>query len=232
MVFQYKQKDEFLDTVAHELKTPLTSIKASTEILQDDIEEMEKGLQKQFLGNIENEVDRLARLVNHILDIEKLENNRQKLRLKKNSLDRTMKLVITNLFSLAKDKGIELYFVNSRPLNLYYDEDRIIQVLTNLISNAIKFTDKENSVIKIGYCIESKHVEVFVEDMGKEIDESDKEYIFDKFYQSANQNTLKPKGSGLGLAICKQIIQKHGGEIWLKNSNKNGSIFVFTLPFK
>jgi len=232
LVFQYKQKDEFLDTVAHELKTPLTSIKASTEILQDDIEEMEKGLQKQFLGNIENEVDRLARLVNHILDIEKLENNRQKLRLKKNSLDRTMKLVITNLFSLAKDKGIELYFVNSRPLNLYYDEDRIIQVLTNLISNAIKFTDKENSVIKIGYCIESKHVEVFVEDMGKEIDESDKEYIFDKFYQSANQNTLKPKGSGLGLAICKQIIQKHGGEIWLKNSNKNGSIFVFTLPFK
>ncbi len=231
LIFQYKQKDEFLDTVAHELKTPLTSIKASTEILKDDLDEMDPELQKTFLGNIEQEVDRLARLVNHILDIEKLEHNRQKLTMKENRIDTTIKTVLSNLSHLATEKGISINF-NSKPLTLFYDEDRIVQVLTNLISNSIKFIERENGEIEISYLIKDSFVKVYVNDNGKGIEESDKNHIFDKFYQSENQNTLKPKGSGLGLAICKQIVQKHGGDIWLKKSNKEGSIFVFTLPFK
>ncbi|MEN8928575.1 MAG: sensor histidine kinase [Flavobacteriales bacterium] len=232
LLFQYKQKDEFLDTVAHELKTPLTTIKASTEILKDDIEEMEPEMQKTFLGNIEKEVDRLARLVNHILDIEKLENNRQKLNLTQSNIDNTISNVVNNLSHLAKEKNIEIRFETKNSATLFYDEDRIIQVLTNLLSNAIKFNEKKNGEIIISYTTNESWLEVAFEDDSKGIDEIDKNHIFDKFYQSENQNTLKPKGSGLGLAISKQIIQKHGGDIWLKQSDKNGSIFVFKLPFQ
>ena len=231
LVFQYKQKDEFLDTVAHELKTPLTSIKASTEILKDDLEEMPEELRTQFIGNIEQEVDRLARLVNHILDIEKLENNRAKLVLEKQNLLETMNKVSTNLSKMAFDKHVEIIIDSKKPVYALYDEDRIIQVLTNLVSNAIKFSDKKSGKILLSYTTKKNEIHVFVEDNGKGIPSHDKNHIFDKFYQSENQNTLKPSGSGLGLAICRQIIQKHGGEIWVEKSNEQGSIFVFSLPF-
>lgn len=230
LIFQYKQKDEFLDTVAHELKTPLTSIKASAEILKDDFDEMPREFREKFIGNIEQEIDRLSRLVNHILDIEKLENNRGRLLLKQNDLLLTIKKVANNLLQFALDKNIELSIIANKPIIVLYDEDRIIQVLTNLISNSIKFTDCTNGKIKIGYTVKNEKVIVYVEDNGKGISPQDKNHIFDKFYQSESQNTLKPKGSGLGLAISKQIIQKHGGEIWLKQSNKNGSIFEFSIP--
>ncbi len=231
LIFQYKQKDEFLDTVAHELKTPLTSIKASAEILQDDFEEMPPELRNKFMGNIEQEVDRLSRLVNHILDIEKLEHNRAKLILKPTNIIETIEKVTRNLSQLAKEKNITFELETNKKIRALYDEDRIMQVLTNLVSNSIKFSDKPNGKIRFSILVKKERVEVHVADNGKGIPENDKNHIFDKFYQSENQNTLKPSGSGLGLAISKQIVQKHGGEIWLKKSNNQGSIFVFSLRF-
>lgn len=231
LIFQYKQKDEFLDTVAHELKTPLTSIKASAEILQDDFDEMLPELRNKFMGNIEQEVDRLSRLVNHILDIEKLEHNRAKLILKPTNLIETIEKVTRTLSQLAKEKNIRFEIETNRKITALYDEDRIIQVLTNLVSNSIKFLDKPEGKIRFSFSLKKEVVEVHIEDNSKGIPENDKNHIFNKFYQSENQNTLKPSGSGLGLAISKQIVEKHGGEIWLKKSNNEGSIFVFSLRF-
>jgi len=114
---------------------------------------------------------------------------------------------------------------------LKYDEDRILQVLTNLVSNAIKFCPKEKGKVTIDFKLGNGEVEVLVEDNGKGIPAEDHAYIFDKFYQSKHQNTIKPQGSGLGLAITKQIIEKHGGKIWAKKGRKNGATLVFTLPF-
>lgn len=111
----------------------------------------------------------------------------------------------------------------------FYDEDRIVQVITNLISNAIKFCPETDGLITIQIKEKNNFIHTFVQDNGKGIQSNDFDAIFDKFYQSTNQNIKKPVGSGLGLAICKQIMEYHKGKIWAEQS-VNGASIVFTLP--
>ncbi len=231
LVVKDKQKDEFLDTVAHELKTPITGIRAATELLKDD-EDMPKDIKDQFLNNIIQDSDRLARLINNILDFEKLEMGRLDLDLRYQSIQTTIATSIERIKHLANKKEIRIINNNVHDFKLVFDEDRIIQVLTNLLSNAIKFCDEKTGEIIVDYRLGNGVIEVTVNDNGKGIPKEDYEYIFDKFYQSKHQNTIKPQGSGLGLAITKNIIEKHGGEIWAKKEVKKGAMLVFTLPFK
>ena len=104
-------------------------------------------------------------------------------------------------------------------------------MFTNLLSNAIKFCSEEKGVISVDFDKKDNHVFVYVVDNGKGVLEEDQSFIFDKFFQSINQNTIKPQGSGLGLAISKQIVEMHKGEIWIEKTNKKGTIFGFKLPF-
>ena len=231
LISKDKQKDEFLDTVAHELKTPITGIRAATELLLDEDDDMPKEIKTQFLKNILQDSDRLGRLINNILDFEKLETGRIDLNLKLNNLQKTIKKVLTSISQLAAKKGVKLINKNSRELFLVFDEDKIHQVLTNLLSNALKFCPTEKGKIIIDYRLVNEEVEVVIEDNGKGILEEDFSYIFDKFYQSKNQNTIKPEGSGFGLAITKQIVEKHNGKIWAEKDQKSGAKFVFTIPF-
>ena len=226
-----KQKDEFLDTVAHELKTPLTGIRAATELILED-EEMPSEIKSQFLQNILLDSDRLSRLINNILDFEKLSTGREKLDfVEQNILDTILKAV-NSTKHIASKKGITIDIEKEKNYSLKYDEDRIVQVLTNLISNAIKFCEPTKGRVHIAYGVKDNFIEVYVRDNGKGIAEEDFDYIFDKFYQSENQNIIKPLGSGLGLAISKQIIEKHNGIIWAEKGNKIGATFGFKLPFK
>ena len=226
-----KQKDEFLDTVAHELKTPLTGIRAATELILED-EEMPSEMKSQFLQNILQDSDRLSRLINNILDFEKLSTGREKLDfVEQNILDTILKAV-NSTKHIASKKGITIDIEKEKNYSLKYDEDRIVQVLTNLISNAIKFCEPTKGRVHITYGVKDNFIEVYVRDNGKGIAEEDFDYIFDKFYQSENQNIIKPLGSGLGLAISKQIIEKHNGIIWAEKGNKIGATFGFKLPFK
>ncbi|TCP22648.1 Na+/proline symporter [Tenacibaculum skagerrakense] len=226
-----KQKDEFLDTVAHELKTPLTGIRAATELILED-EEMPSEIKSQFLQNILHDSDRLSRLINNILDFEKLSTGRDKLDfVEQNILDTILKAV-NSTKHIASKKGITIDIEKEKNYRLKYDEDRIVQVLTNLISNAIKFCGPTKGRVHIAYGVKDNFIEVYVRDNGKGIAEEDFDYIFDKFYQSENQNIIKPLGSGLGLAISKQIIEKHNGIIWAEKGNKIGATFGFKLPFK
>ncbi len=231
LISKDKQKDEFLDTVAHELKTPITGIRAATELLLDEDDDMPKEIKTQFLKNILQDSDRLGRLINNILDFEKLETGRIDLNLKLNNLQKTIKKVLTSISQLAAKKGVKLINKNPRELFLVFDEDKIHQVLTNLLSNALKFCPTEKGEIIIDYRLVNEEVEVVIEDNGKGILEEDFSYIFDKFYQSKNQNTIKPEGSGFGLAITKQIVEKHNGKIWAEKDQKSGAKFVFTIPF-
>mgnify|MGYP003665513355 FL=1 len=231
LISKDKQKDEFLDTVAHELKTPVTGIRAATELLMDD-DGMPAGIKGQFLNNMLNDSDRLSRLINNILDFEKLSRGRNQLNIQRNGIKRTIKHAIVGVQQLAINKGITIINDNLVDFRFSYDEDRILQVLTNLLSNALKFTEPNKGKIIVEYKMINNFVEVYVIDNGKAIPEEDFEHIFDKFYQSKNQNTVKPEGSGLGLAICKQILEQHNGKIWAKKGNKNGATFVFILPFK
>ncbi len=226
-----KQKDEFLDTVAHELKTPITGIRAASELLIDEDDDMPNKIRQTFLKNIVRDSDRLSRLINNILDFEKLSTGRQKLNIKKRNIQKTLKMAIDSTQHIAANREIKIINNNNFNFELPYDEDRILQVLTNLLSNSMKFCEPKKGIITLDYKLGNNCVEIYVKDNGKGIPDEDIDYIFDKFYQSKNQNTIKPLGSGLGLAISKQIIEKHNGEIWVEKGTKVGSIFGFKLPF-
>ena len=224
------QKDEFLDTVTHELRTPITAIRAASEILHDD-DDIPEELRKQFLQNIISESDRLNRLIDKILDLEKFETGKQKIYLSKNNITKTIKNTLESLNQLIKNKKIRIEFDDSnKTIRAFYDEERIVQVIHNLLSNAIKFCSETNGKIAISILENETNIEVKIHNNGKIIKAEDTEAIFDKFYQSRNQNIKKPVGSGLGLAICKQIIEHHKGSIWSENNITDGATFIFTLP--
>lgn len=223
-----QQKDEFLDTVTHELRTPITAIRAASEILHDD-DEIPDELKKQFLQNIISESDRLNRLIDKILDLEKFETGKQIIHPTQNNLVKTIEKSIESLQQLIKNKHIAIHIESKQVVTAFYDEDRIVQVITNLISNAIKFCPESDGIITIQIKEQNNFIHTFVQDNGKGIHPNDFDAIFDKFYQSTNQNIKKPVGSGLGLAICKQIMEYHKGKIWAEHHEKGASI-VFTLP--
>ncbi|AOZ98753.1 MULTISPECIES: ATP-binding protein [Flavobacterium] len=224
------QKDEFLDTVTHELRTPITAIRAATEILHDD-ENIPAEVRQKFLQNIISESDRLNRLIDKILDLEKFETGKQKIYLSKNNICQTINNTLESLQQLIANKNIYVDFKDqSREVKAFYDEERIIQVLHNLFSNAIKFCESIAGKITIKLIENPDFVSVSIHNNGKEIKPEDFEAIFDKFYQSRNQNLKKPIGSGLGLAICKKIIEHHKGKIWVESSTGKGTSIIFTLP--
>lgn len=229
LLIKDRQKDDFLDTVTHELRTPITAIRAASEILHDD-DAIPEELKKQFLQNIISESDRLNRLIDNIMDLEKFESGKQSIHVTENNLSETVKATLNSLEQLIKNKKIKINVSIPDEANTVYDEDRIRQVLTNLISNAIKFCYPGQGIIDIRLRSTDEFFQISVKDNGKGIEESDLKRIFEKFFQSGNQNIKKPFGSGLGLAISKQIIEHHKGEIWAYNNVGDGACFNFTLP--
>ncbi len=226
---QDRIKDEFLDTVAHELKTPITSIKAASEVLSDG-HEMPPELKTKFLDNIVNDSDRLARLIHNILDLEKLSGGHDQLEIRTNQINKTIDKAIDGISQMANHKKVTIVHQNGTAIFANYDEDRMLQVLTNLLSNALKFSAPHKGAITVLAHQKQEAVEVVVEDNGKGIPAEDANYIFDKFYQAKHQNIKKPQGSGLGLAISKKIIESHHGKIWIDKKYKKGARFLFTIP--
>lgn len=225
---QDKLKDEFLDTVAHELKTPITSIKAASEVLED--EGMPPELRNRFLENISRDTDRLDTLIHNILDLEKLSSNRTDLDISEHNMSKTIHKAIKGVEQIATKKDVKIKFSDKKQVLAAYDEDRILQVLTNLLSNSLKFTEPHKGRIKILLKDLDKEVLVAVQDNGRGIPDEDKDYIFEKFYQSKNQNIKKPQGSGLGLAICKKIVESHKGTISVDKQFTKGTQLIFTIP--
>jgi len=224
------QKDEFLGTVTHELRTPITAIRAASEILHDD-DEIPEELRKQFLQNIISESDRLNRLIDKILDLERFESGQQQLFIEKGNINSVIKKAISPLQQLISNKNIAFKFYGSESENFTdFDSERIIQVVTNLLSNAIKFANENNGIITVSVEKEAAETRVKIYNNGKNINPDDADAIFDKFYQSSNQNIKKPIGSGLGLAISKQVIERHQGKIWMVNHEPEGVTFIFTIP--
>ncbi len=225
-----KKKDEFLETVAHELKTPITSIKAASEILEEE-PDMPSVARSQFLANIVKDTQRLSTLINNILDLEKLSRGPQELTLKKTNITALSSRVLDSFKVIAEKNQIQLDFISDKSYYLYLDEDRIFQVLVNLISNSLKFIPEENGCVSLALYEEEQAIFCSVTDNGRGVPKADQPFIFEKFYQSNNQNIIKPQGSGFGLAICKKIIESHGGTIWLDSTFNQGAKFVFKIPY-
>lgn len=236
-------KTDFISTVSHELRTPLTSILGFAKIVSKKLEdtifpkvqvENEKTQRtiRQVSQNIDimvSEGERLTKLINDVLDIAKMEAGKIDWNMQYFSVDELIERAASATFALFEQKGLELLVDVKEDLpEIMGDRDRLLQVVINLISNALKFTD-EGSVTCKASCMDHD-ITISVIDTGIGIPEADQPKIFEKFKQVGNPLTDKPKGTGLGLSICQQIVKHHGGKIWVESELGKGSTFSFTLP--
>ena len=224
-----KLKDDFLTTVAHEIRTPLTSIRALSEIVFDN-PDMEVEEREHFLGTVVKESDRLSRLINQVLDLEKYESGKQKLNKEEVDIQDIIKDSVDTLYQQAKEKGVKMVFMPDRFAPRFEaDKDKLIQVVVNLLSNAIKFCEAQKGEITIVTHYVEGCIYTSIQDNGVGIDKQFQRLIFDKFFQAEDQTVKKPRGSGLGLAISKKIIELHNGQIWLESQVGRGSKFTFMI---
>lgn len=222
-------KDDFISTVTHELRTPLTSIRALSEIMQQN-DALPEEQRKTFLDIIIRESERLGRLINDVLDLEKVESNKMDWNLITFNAEDIIKNAIESTEPLAAGKRIQLDFrLPALPILVTADPDRLHQVMVNLISNAIKFCPEDTGRIRIRLQKKGDKVRVDVVDNGIGIAPESLEVIFDKFHQVDNLGRGKPAGSGLGLAICRRIVEAHQGKIWAKSTVGKGSMFSFVI---
>jgi len=186
--------------------------------------------QTRFLGKAKDNVDRLNRLINDILDLTKLESGRMPLKLEKASIHDVIQETVDIQAGVAREKGLYLKTELAADVPLVpFDKDRMIQVLSNLVSNALKFTDQGGITITTSFLADKGQVRVTVRDTGLGIREEDFPKLFQKFQQLGDAGERKTGGTGLGLAICAEIVRRHGGEIWVESTCDAGSSFSFTL---
>ncbi len=225
-----RTKTEFISTVSHELRTPLTSIREGVAQVHEGILGPVNDDQKEFLNIALEEVDRLAAIINDLLDISKIEAGKVVLRKSWVDLREVVEQVVFGYQSLVKNKQIELKSIlPDGMIEVFCDPDKVKQVVTNLLTNAYKFTD-EGGRITVQVEVHEEVVRVTVEDNGIGISEENRAKIFEKFVQVGRTAGPGIKGTGLGLAISKNIVEIHQGKIWVESKVRQGSRFIFTLP--
>jgi signal transduction histidine kinase/HAMP domain-containing protein len=226
-----KHKSEFLANMSHELRTPLNAILGYTELILDNIYgEVSEKIQ-EVLGRLEKNGRHLLSLINDVLDLSKIEAGRLTLSLNEYSIGEVIRTAISSVEGLAAEKNLDLNV--SIPENLANgkgDEQRIAQVLLNLLGNAIKFT--ETGTVGVEAVVSDNRFVVSVSDTGPGIAEADQKKIFEEFHQADGSSTRQKGGTGLGLSISKKIIEMHGGRIWVESNLGKGSTFRFTLPLR
>ncbi|MDD5560712.1 MAG: PAS domain-containing sensor histidine kinase [Candidatus Omnitrophica bacterium] len=221
-------KNEFISNVSHELRTPLTSVREGISQILEGFLGKTTEKQKEFLLMCLEDIDRLSRIIDGLLDISRIESG--KIILKKETVDivELARSVVASLSVKIKNKGLELIedFPKEKT-EIYVDKDRVIEVFINLLGNAIKFTDKGH----IGICVKnkSKMVECSVTDTGRGIAKKDLPRVFSRFQQFGRVFGPGEKGTGLGLSIVKSIIELHKGQIRVESRLNKGTRFTFTL---
>lgn len=228
-----QMKDEFVSVVSHELRTPLTSVHGSLKLLSTgklgELNVQGKELLEIALKNTE----RLTRLINDVLDLERIGSEKTQLSLEKCSVPALLKNAVEAMQAMADDYGIIL---SIQPVDdpeaayVWADADQVMQALTNLLSNAVKFSLQGSAVWVRARALENDKIEFLVKDSGRGIPSDKLETIFERFQQVDTSDSRERGGTGLGLAICREIIQHHQGRIWAKSVHGKGSSFYFTLP--
>jgi two-component system phosphate regulon sensor histidine kinase PhoR len=223
-------KSDFVSIVSHELKTPLHSIKGFVDvILMGKTGELNE-TQRDFLETARDQTSHLQNMISDLLDFTQIESGRINLSLEEISLAELIEEVITKLEPLAGEAGITLHRSIAPGLSFVdADRTRLLQVLTNLVDNAIKFTPAGGS-ISLEAFDNGTQIQVRVLDTGIGIPQGERENVFSRFYQIDSSSTRAYRGTGLGLAICKYIIEAHQGRIWVESNDPHGSIFCFTVP--
>lgn len=242
-------KSEFISIVSHELKTPLTSIKNSLDIVASGKAGETTEPMKKFLDMAKRNVKKLSKIINDLLDMSKIEAGKMDYTFKQTSIVPVINDIKMSLAQIAKQKDLTLNVdIEENLKDVYADSDRIEQVLTNLVSNAIKFSPNNGSInisakvvnssdIVVEDCfkkqiqqLNGEYVQVSVADSGIGIEKDDLIHVFDKFEQIENSLSREVGGSGLGLSIAKQLISSHNGVIWCDSIINKGSVFSFVIP--
>jgi two-component system sensor histidine kinase GlrK len=225
-----KMKSDFFSTMAHELRTPLSSIKMGLSLFVEGREGPITESQKELLLLLKGENDRLITLINSLLDLAKMEAGMMAYRFEQKNLTPLIDQVVKEIGPIIEGKKIIVESKGTERLPMVkIDGERILQALRNIVGNAIKFTPEGGRVSVLARTVD-RGVEVSVSDTGPGIPEESLPTLFEKFKQANPKGTYKNKGTGLGLAIAKQIIISHGGKIWAESKLGQGSTFFVVLP--
>lgn len=226
-----KHKSEFLSNMSHELRTPLNAILGYSELVIDNIYGEVPEKIREVLERVEKNGRHLLGLINDVLDLSKIEAGRLTLTLNDYSIQDVIQTAYTSVEALAVEKNLNLKVNVTRDLTTGKgDEQRIAQVILNLLGNAIKFTDQGE--VKVEATVSNETYLISVSDTGPGLSEADQEKIFEEFYQTDGSSTRQKGGTGLGLSISKRIVEMHGGRIWVESILGEGSTFSFTLPIR
>ena len=224
-----KLKTAFLANLSHEIRTPMNGILGFAELLRNS--ELETDQQQKYISIIQRSSERMLRIIHDLVDISKIESNQIHVLPEKNNIIHIIDEVYDFFKQGAVNKNVELIkeiTLKDKNAVLFCDKTRIVQVITNLVSNAIKFSP--NGAVVLGCRRDDNVIEIFVRDNGIGIPDSKKDVIFERFMQIEDDKYRFNEGSGLGLTISKALVEKHGGEIWVDSELGKGSTFYFTLP--
>jgi signal transduction histidine kinase len=226
-----RHKSQFLANVSHELRTPLNAIIGSTDNLLDRIMGELNEKQSRYLARTQANAEHLNLLIEDLLDLSVIESGKMDIKAKNVSLASLITEVTESLKPIAEKKPVELDISRiDAELTAWADRNRIVQVLNNLISNAVKFTPPQGKVTVAAQRDGTGWVQISVSDTGPGIPPEKADKIFDEFYQIPQAGRPKIKGMGLGLTIAKKLLEMHGGKIWVQSELGKGSTFFFVLP--
>jgi signal transduction histidine kinase len=228
-------KSEFMSTASHELKTPMTSIKGYVKLMQMGAGGNLSEKQDEFMNVITSNVDRMNRLVSDLLDVSRIEAGRIRLEIEDVQMREVVNDVIETVNNQIKKKNLNLSLELEETLpEIKADYNRMVQIVTNLVSNAYKYTPEGGQITVKAQTINSDNngISLTVEDTGYGISEEDQAMLFTNFFRASDQNIRNEPGTGLGLSITKKMIESHGGELSLQSQLGKGSAFTVMLPLE
>jgi two-component system, OmpR family, sensor histidine kinase KdpD len=221
-------KTRFLAMISHELRTPLTSIKGfTTTLLADDVA-WEPEEQRDFIQTIQQETNRLQELIDHLLDLSRLEAGMLPIVLEEHSLQEIILDALPQFHVMTQKHIFSLHLPTNLP-QVFVDAKRIVQVVVNLVHNAVMYTPNGTEIILMAG-VRGKFVQVSVVDHGPGIPRTERKRVFQAFQRGIYEENGSGKGAGLGLAICKGLVEAHGGQIWIKKQPPPGTTICFTIP--
>ncbi len=226
-----KEKDEFLSIASHELKTPLTSIKAYVQLLERKLKLDKESAEAGFVTKVQTQIEKLNTLITDLLDVSKIENGKLKINKKPVNLESVISNAIDTILQTHDEQQVKIERHGTKPdILIPLDEIRIEQVLINFLTNAVKYSPHNNQVIVTTFVDhEAQEVRVNVTDFGIGIPDFKQDAVFKKFYR-VEESSLQFQGMGIGLFICSEIIKQHHGNVGVSSIVDEGSTFYFTLP--
>lgn len=224
-----KEKDEFLSIASHELKTPLTSIKAYIQLLARKLKLDPQQAEASYLNKTQDQIEKLSNLITDLLDVSKIDNGKLKINRQVANLEDVIQNAIDTIIQTHDHLNVKIDWHGIRPNQPFlFDAVRIEQVIINFLTNAIKYSPKNNQIIVTTF-VDDDEVKVSVTDFGIGIPDFKQDAVFKKFYR-VDESSLQFQGMGIGLYICAEIIKQHHGNIGLSSVVNEGSTFYFTLP--